>query len=330
MLVAPLVGLAVGWAGRELISRLDDPRAEVGLSLLVPYVAYLGLEELGGSGVLAVVVAGLVLGQGGSEAYSSGGFLAGSSVWRVVDWLVGGFAFALVGFELVRVVLDPGIPTYGVRAAAAVCGTVVAIRALFVLPLGWVAGRRMRVEHTESRGWRESIVVAWAGMRGVVTLATALALPDDFPGRPVVLFAAIAVVVVTLVGQGLTLPWLVRVLDVRSSADEVNEIGHARALAAGAALAKLEEMHAAGRVTEEVADSLRRRYVRTVPDLRADLPEEVQRRIFDATAVARRLREAERSVVLSLRSDGEVSTDAADRVLRDIAARGVRDKYHAS
>ncbi|SHN48019.1 Na+/H+ antiporter [Cryptosporangium aurantiacum] len=328
VLVGPLVGLAVGWVGRALISRLSDPRAEVGLSLLLPYAAYLGLEELGGSGVLAVVVAGLMLGQGGSDAYTGAGFLAGGTVWRVADWMIGGFAFGLVGFELVRVVLDPGVPTYGVGVATAVCVAAIATRALFVLPLGWVAGRRMR-RSAESHGWRESTVVSWAGMRGVVTLATALALPADFPGRPVVLFAAIAVVVVTLVGQGLTLPWLVRALGVRSPEEEQGEINRARAVAAGAALARLDELHADGRIDDEIAEAIRRRYARTVPGLRADLPADVRQRILDVSRVSRHLREAEQAAVLSLRSEGEVSTDAADRVLRDIAARTVRDLYHA-
>ncbi|MFI5956650.1 Na+/H+ antiporter [Cryptosporangium sp. NPDC051539] len=326
VLVAPLAGLFVGWVGRTLISHLSDPRAEVGLSLLLPYAAYLGLEELGGSGVLAVVVAGLMLGQHGSDAYTGAGFLAGGTVWRVLDWMIGGFAFGLVGFELVKVVADPGVPTYGVGVAAAVCLAAVMTRGLFVLPLGWLAGRRMR-KTSEGHGWRESVVVSWAGMRGVVTLATALALPDDFPGRPVVLFAAIAVVVVTLIGQGLSLPWLVRALGVRSSEEEQDDIGRARALAAGAALARLDELHADGRVDDEVAGVVRKRYARAVPDLREDLPEAVQQRIFDVTKVSRHLRDAEQAAVLSLRSEGEVSAEAADRVLRDIAARSLRDSY---
>jgi CPA1 family monovalent cation:H+ antiporter len=331
VVVAPLVGVACGWAGRALISRIRDPRAEVGLSLLVPYVAYLGVEELHGSGVLAVVVAGLILGQHGSDAFTGAGFLAGSMVWRVADWLVGGLAFGLVGFQLVRVVLDPGVPTYGGWVALAVCLAAVLTRALFVLPLSWLAGRRMRAKGSEadSRGWRESVVVAWAGMRGVVTLASALALPADFRGRPVVLFAAIAVVVVTLVGQGLTLPWMVRLLGVRLPAEEEDEVGRARALAAGAALGRLDELHADGRIPDEVADAVRKRYARTVPDLRADLPEEVQKRIYDVAKVTRMLREAEQNAVLSLRSEGEVSTEAADRVLRDIASRNIRDSYRA-
>jgi len=325
--VAPLAGLAVGWVGRALISRLTDPRAEVGLSLLLPYVAYLGMEELHGSGVLAVVVAGLMLGQGGSDAYTGAGFLAGGTVWRVADWLIGGFAFGLVGFELVRVVADPRVPTYGAGVAAAVCLAAIVTRGLFVLPLGWVAGRRMRRE-ANSHGWRESVVVSWAGMRGVVTLATALALPSDFPGRPVVLFAAIAVVVVTLVGQGLTLPWLVRAVGVRSPEEEQDEFGRARALAAGAAMARLDELRAGGRVDDEVAELIRRRYARIVPDMRSDLPPEVRQQMLDASKLSGHLREVEQAAVLSLRSEGEVSAEAADRVLRDIATRAVMWSAH--
>lgn len=321
VLIAPLVGIAVGWLGRTVISRLSDPRAEVGLSLLLPYAAYLGVEQLHGSGVLAVVVAGLMLGQGGSSAYTGAGFLAGGTVWRVLDWMIGGLAFGLVGFELVKVVLDPEVPTHGAGVAVAVCLAAIATRAVFVLPLSWLAGRRMMHRSATGHGWRESVVVSWAGMRGVVTLATALALPADFPGRPIVLFAAIAVVVVTLVGQGLTLPWLVRALGVRSSEEERGETGRARVMAAGAALARLDELHADGRVDDGTAELIRRRYARIVPDLRSDLPEEVRQHMLDASKVAGQLREAEQAAVLSLRSDGDVSAEAADRILRDIAAR---------
>jgi len=223
---------------------------------------------------------------------------------------------------------DPGAVRRHARVAAAVCATAIATRALFVLPLGWVAGRRMR-KSTDGHGWRESVVVSWAGMRGVVTLATALALPMDFPGRPVVLFAAIAVVVVTLVGQGLTLPWVVRGLGVRSSDEEQGEVGRARAVAAGAAMARLDELLAAGRIDEDAAELIRRRYARTVPGLRDELSAEVRQRMLDASKVAGHLRDAEQAAVLRLRSEGEVSAETADRVLRDIAARTVRDTWAA-
>lgn len=326
VVVGPVVGLAIGWLGREVVDRANDPRAEVALSLLLPYGAYLSMEALGGSGVLAVVVAGLFGGQHGTGAFSSNGFLAGTAVWAVSDWVVTGLTFGLVGFELTTVLADPDLPTSGTSVAVAVCIAVVVTRALYVLPLSTLAGRRMRSEGIDDAGgWRESVVAAWAGMRGVVTLASALALPEDFPGRPVVLLAAIAVVLVTLLGQGLTLPLVVRALGVRSEVDETEELARLRRKVARAALSRLDELQTAGEVSEEASSYLREAYERMVPHRSTATRSSRRKRMDEERAAAAQLREVERGMVQGLRSDGEVTAGAANLVLADIESRELRD-----
>jgi CPA1 family monovalent cation:H+ antiporter len=327
VIAAPIVGFVFAWLTVNLLDRLEDPRSEVAITLVLPYAAFILIDELGGSGVLAVLVAGLYVGQHGGRAFSSSGFLAGTTVWSFADWLVSGLVFGLIGFELSVVLDDPGIPTYGVGVAAAVCIAAVLVRAIYILPLDWLV--RLAPGRGSGHGWQEATVVAWAGMRGVVTLATALALPEDFPARPVIIFSAIAVVLVTLVGQGLTLPWVVRALDVRAEQDPDAEVEELRHEAAGAALERLDELVADGSVPPESADTLRERYERMLPRDWSEEPEHVRRKVRDARSAAQAMRAAERATVLEARSSGEVSAEAANRVLRDIEAREVRQQRRA-
>lgn len=335
---ATLWGLAVGWMTRRFVHRLDDPRAEVTATFLVPYLAYLPLDALNGSGVVAVVVAGLYLGQYGAAALSSAGRLEGVAVWNALDYALSGFAFALVGFEATRVLTDSDLPKHGIETALVVVLVVLVIRAVWVLPFGALL-RRSRRFGTGSESWRESAVAAWAGMRGVVTIATALALPSDMPGHALVLAGAVAVVLVTLLGQGLTLPFVVRALKVGGQVSDAAEWRTVRARAAAGALARLEQLEAEGDVPPDVAQRLRERYepqlaAQRVAEQRngaTEVSEELRseaKRVKAARAAARErhaleraLVEAERDVIIDLRRTGEVTPETAERALRDVDAR---------
>jgi Na+/H+ antiporter len=302
IVAAPVVGYLVGRIGSAIIQQLHDPRAEVALTLLLPYSAYLAIDAAGGSGVLAVVVTGLYVGQRGVSAFTSSGFLTGSTVWSVADWTVSNLTFGLIGFQLTSVLKDPAIATHGAAVATVVTVVAIAVRALFVLPLGFALRHWPGTDQNSKKtgDWRESIVISYAGMRGVVTLASALALPEDFPSRPVVLFAAIVIVLVTLVGQGLMLPVVVRALGVQVD-DENDDRDDTRRRAVTAALERLEELRRAGEVDEGR-----------------------RRRMLDFSEASREMREAERSLVLELRSSGQISADAASHVLSDLESRELR------
>jgi CPA1 family monovalent cation:H+ antiporter len=323
---APLLGYLVGRVGALVLDRLEDPRAEVTFTLLLPYGSYLAIDALGGSGVLAVVVTGLYVGQRAIASFSSRGFLVGATVWNVADWTVSSFTFGLIGFELTKVLQSPLSASQGASVAAVVVVVAIGVRALFVLPFGVVMRRRAARlgEHpTGSQNWRESVVIAFAGMRGVVTLATAIALPLAFPARPIVVLSAIVVVLVTLVGQGLTLPALVRKLGVTSDESE-HDVDETRRRAIAAALERLGELRDSGKVDERVATTLERNYQRIAPGAMDELDEQTRAHLLSVSEASHELREAERAVVLDLRTTGQITAEAASQVLRDLEAREQR------
>lgn len=249
-----LIGIAVGIAVAALRSRLSDPLMESAIGLLVPFVAYLVAEQVHSSGVIAVVVAGLYLGHRSTRAgYATR--LQDTAVWKAVDIVLESFVFLLIGLQLPSVVqgLRDGSVAALVGATAAVLVTVIAVRLLWVYPATYLPrllSARIR-EREPAPAPRAVFVVAWSGMRGVVSLAAAFAIPltvesgAPFPGRDMILFITFAVVVGTLLLHGLTLPWLITRLGV----DNVNE-RRKDAIALAAAQDK------AARAATEVLDSL--------------------------------------------------------------------------
>lgn len=228
-------GIAVGLAGAWVVvrihgwldrSRLGDPKINIALTLLTPYLLYLPAERLHLSGVLAVVTAGLWIGNRCHRVFSRELYVEARAVWEMVEFLLNGLVFILIGFQL-PVVLENLQGTHSVpdlvRYAAAVSAVVILGRIVWVFPGAYVPRWCDRV--LLGRGepyppWQAVTVVAWTGMRGVVSLAAALAIPhkigtgSPFPDRDLILFLAFWVIFATLVGQGLTLPLLIRGLGV--------------------------------------------------------------------------------------------------------------------
>ncbi|OHV04132.1 cation:proton antiporter, partial [Mycobacterium talmoniae] len=213
------VGAALGMVIVYIRSRLDDPLVESAIGLVAPFVIYLVAEEIHGSGVLAVVVAALILGQRFTRAHYATR-LQDQAVWRAVQLVLESFAFLLIGLQLPSVVHNlRGIAAATlVVASAAVFGTVLAVRIGWVVLFAYlprlVSPRIRAREPAATPG--QVLVLAWAGMRGVVSLAAAFGVPvttlagAPFPGRPQLVFLTFVVVVGTLLLHGLTLPWLIR------------------------------------------------------------------------------------------------------------------------
>jgi len=271
-LIGLVIGLVLGWCSTRAMGFLGDATLQVGLSLLIPYAAYVGADHLHGSGVLAVLVYGLYL-SGKTDADDVAYRLVGTAFWDIVELLVTGFAFGLIGQELYVVVQDVGDQwTSLLDDALAVVAVVVFVRLAWLLPTAWLANRveggrgpkrRIRSVDDKPISWREATVMWWAGMRGVVTVALALAVPrtidggGQFPGREEILFTAFAVVLFTLVVQGLTLPLLVRVL--RVGADDKAEREAERRLWFRVAKAELRQLNTAaeqGVVPDELYERL--------------------------------------------------------------------------
>jgi CPA1 family monovalent cation:H+ antiporter len=269
-------GVVVGGLLGQLIAFVrqwfDDPMVESAIGLVAPFAVYFLAEEVHGSGVIAVVVAALILGQRSSTAgYATR--LQDGAVWRAVQLVLESFAFLLIGLQLPTVIGE----LVGIRASTlaiasvAVLATVIGVRLVWVYAFAF--GPRMlstRVREREERQptAAEVFIVAWAGMRGVVSLAAAFAVPlttisgEAFPGRPQLVFLTFVVVVGTLLLHGLTLPWLIKVLDVQGddAHRDTLQLAAAQTKAAAAASARLDELvadQAPGSRAHDAAEVLR-------------------------------------------------------------------------
>ena len=241
------IGAIVGAIMTRTLNRTADPVIEVIVMLLAPASAYLAAEQIGVSGVLATVVAGLITGQRAARVLSPDARLMGFGVGQTVIWLINAFVFMLIGLQLpaiLNAVLADYAPEELLRLGLAVSASAIVARIVWVYPATYLprflsASLRARDPYPPARA---VFIISWAGMRGVVSLAAAFALPPDFPSRDLILFLTFCVIVATLIGQGLSLPWLIRHLGVLAPPGADGEEVHARLAAVEAALQRLEEL----------------------------------------------------------------------------------------
>ncbi|OBJ91429.1 Na+/H+ antiporter [Mycolicibacterium conceptionense] len=274
--LAAVGGVVVGWVIGMVVhvirTRLDDPLVESAVGLVAPFFIYLLAEEIHGSGVIAVVVAALLLGQRETQA-SYATRLQDKAVWKALQLILESFAFLLIGLQLPKVISElAGISAATLAiSSAAVLITVIGVRMVWVYATTYLPrllSKRIRTHEPEPPR-AQVFVVAWAGMRGVVSLAAAFGVPattlagDPFPGRPQLVFLTFVVVVGTLLLHGLTLPWFIRVLGAQGDEAHSDAIATAAAQdkAARAAAERLDELLAEQSATTDVpqraADVLR-------------------------------------------------------------------------
>ncbi len=321
------LGLAVGWLAVQVRRRIDQSLLEITLSLVTPYLTYVLAEGVHVSGVLATVIAGIYVGSHLSAIYAPSARLQAFAFLDVLVFLLNVMLFTLVGMELVRSLhWVPGIPAARVVAViSAVIAVVVASRLVWMLS-GPVTARLFRRRATDAPVWRERVVVAWAGMRGGLSLAAALAIPlrladgTPFPDRDLVIVVASAVIVASLLIQGTSLPWLLRRLDLRAE-DFGTAENKARLKAARTALAWLEDPQHADEADEATksARSLYEAKVRRLEfgppsDDESDDAQEMQR----YRALRLSLIGVEREVLLSLRRDGRINATLMRTIERDL------------
>ena len=331
-----LIGLIVGRAAVWLLNLLDDPPVEVLLTLLMPFAAYLPAEQIGVSGVLATVTAGLFVGWHAPRVMSSTTRLLGTSTWQMVIFVVNGLAFLLVGLQLPTVLSDiEGYTTPElIGLAAAVCATVIVVRLVWIYPATYVPRWLFPsiARRDPAPPARVPLILGWGGMRGAVTLAAALALPaqiggDELESRGLIIFLSFAVIVVTLLGQGLTLPALIRRLNVSDEGATEHEEIHARTVATEAALVRLEELRKEASNHLPLIDQLKERYEHRTEHLvhnhegvepSTDELTEQEVEEMEHDEIRRSVISAERLAVLGLRDAGEISDEALHAVERDL------------
>jgi monovalent cation/hydrogen antiporter len=327
------IGVAVGYVVAAIRRRLEDPTTEITISLFTGYAAYLPASELGLSGVLAAVTAGIYLGWRASELISPTTRLQAFGTWEVLSFLVNAVLFMLIGLQLPLVVDGlSGLPWQEpVGYAALVAAAVIATRFLWVFTVPYVIRaldrrpqQRLRRTTAQSR-----VVVAWSGMRGAVSLAAALALPLEtdagapLPDRDLVLFITFAVILVTVVGQGLTLPGLVRWLRVGDDGDDEGaEELRARLTTAKAAIDSLDQLESEEWTRDDTIERVRALYEFRKRRFAAQAGKIEDDGIEDRSLTYQRMMHvifsAQRQALIGLRNQGDISSEVMRRIEREL------------
>jgi monovalent cation/hydrogen antiporter len=323
------LGLAVGWCVAQAHRHMEDFQVETLITLLTPYAAYIPAEHLGVSGVLATVTAGGYLGWRDPELLSALTRFRGRGVWSVLLMVFQGLVFILIGLELSAIrAITLDVSWLGLLAAAAVIGAItIAVRLVYVPLAAYLPrllSRRLRARDPLPP-WRSVALIGWTGMRGIVSLALALALPlalpggQPFPQRDVVIVVAFAVILATLVVQGLSLPGVIRLLGLRPDDADLKEEREALIGASQAALARLDEIDNTVVLHPALLERVRSPYAERLNRLTAEARDDPECKLTEGESVAyRRLRgqalDAERRAAVALRNQGKVSEEVLQRV----------------
>jgi CPA1 family monovalent cation:H+ antiporter len=333
-----LWGIGVGWLMLRLRRWVGDPRIELTLAVITPFLAYWPPQHLGGSGVLATVTAGLYISWNGLRLISAATRLQGIFFWDFLIYLIEGMVFLITGLQA-RTLFER-IGSYSLSelalSAAVISAVVVVTRFVWIYPATylprWLFPSIARAD--PSPPWEWPFVLAFTGVRGIVSLAAALGIPfvtatgQPFPGRDLILFLTFSVILVTLVGQGLTLPWVIRVLGLAHAgrrerqADRTAE-HHARRQAIEAALRRLDEVGAERGLADAVVRPLRARHRDRLEHVEhrrengerhgtfADIHDEIELELIVA----------ERRHINELFRDGKLKDEARRRIERELDLR---------
>ena len=329
---AVVAGIGIGLLASVVIGavrrHIHNPVMDTALSFLAPFVAYVPAEQVGGSGVLAVIACGLVLAHRAPVLQSAASRMSERTNWAAITYILENAVFLLIGLQvaaILRAVEAGGLTvTRTVVLGLVVLATVLVLRPLYLFPMGRLS-RRFDGDTEHRSRWQELAVASWAGMRGVVTLAAALTLPAEVPFRNALVMVALIVTVGTLVLQGLTLPALARRLGVRWPDAREDALQEAAVLqAASAAGLRAIEDDAEGEAAD-VVDLLRRQSTSRANRVWEQLGhaaggagEETPSQAY--LRLRLRMLVAERDEVLRVRDTGQVDSAVLDAVMRQLDA----------
>jgi Na+/H+ antiporter len=333
------VGLLVARAVEWLELRIDDAPIEITISILVPYAAYFAAEKVRASGILAVVAAGLYLSRHSPRFFSPRVRIQIYSVWNALTFVLNGVVFVLIGLQLPYVLSGVG-GRHGLGRAAAwgllFTAAVIVLRLIWVFPgarLSYFIRRRLLHQRESFPPWRQVFAVGWTGMRGVIALAAAIALPttladgSPFPRRDLIVFITFAVIVLTLVAQGLTLPAVIRELGLATTPGPDCEELEARRIVLQTALAHIGD--ARNKDAPEVAglyDDLAQHYRERLDALGGEVNREngspPRKQKYDE--LTRELLQVERDAAVRLRNEGRISDEVLRQLEHDVDLREAR------
>jgi CPA1 family monovalent cation:H+ antiporter len=330
---AIILGLAVGWIVLRVRRMVDgEPIVDNTISLLAPYAAFIPAEKLELASVLSVVAAGLYVGRQAPKAISAATRLRARSVWEVLSFILEGLIFIIIGLELPVVWREVAHYPLGrlFAYAAVLSAVVVLVRMLYIVPGAYLLPllRRRLGKRTAYPPLREVLFVGWAGIRGADSLVIALALPlrtatgQAFPARSLIIFLTFAVILVTLVLQGLTLPFVIRLLGLRPDGGDSKEEASARLKSARAGLARLDELSEHAWAPSHLVKDLRETYTHRTHRLSGDKHGDHGDQDRKDAEAYRRLRlemiAAERAEVIRLRDENAIGDDVLRRVQQDL------------
>jgi Na+/H+ antiporter len=315
----------------------DDPTIASVVFLLAPFAAYLPAEALKVSGVLAAVTSGIILSWRSRLFIDSETRVIGTAVWRVLTYVLNAFAFLLIGLQLPAILaeLEPHVRDYALYAAM-IAALVIVVRLVWVFPATYfprVLSRRLRA-HDPSPSWRAVAVIGWSGMRGIVSIAAALALPytlgdQPFPQRAPIIFFTVCVVFVTLVLQGLTLRPLIEGLGMTEASKSQRREARLRIRALESGIARLrdeERRHEAGPEIE-LAERIVSEYEQRINVLRGKVAKD-EKQVVAESRTDRRLQksalDAERNTIMHMRAAGEIPDDIFRSIEYDLDLAALR------
>jgi len=331
-------GIGVGWLMLRLRRWVRDPKVEIILSILTPYAAYWPPEQLGGSGVLATVAAGLYISWNGLRLISAATRLQGIFFWDFLIYLIEGMVFLITGLQARRLV--PVIRHYSIAelamGAVVVCVVVILTRFVWVFPATylprWLVPSIKRYD--PSPPWQQPFFLAFTGIRGIVSLAAALAIPftiadgSPFPDRDLILILTFSVLFVTLVGEGLTLPLVTHALGLantgrREQQAEREEEFKVRWRAIEAAIERLDAFAASRKLSDTLVGPMRAHLRARLEDLkrRRDGDERHKKLTQIGDEIELSLIEAERELTNSLYRAGDLKDEGRRRIERELDLR---------
>jgi CPA1 family monovalent cation:H+ antiporter len=326
------VGVAIGWVAAEVRTRLSDAPVEITISLLTPYAAFLPAYAVGASGVLAALTAGLYVGRRASRIMGSDVRLTGRAVWETLLFLINGFVFILIGLQITAISGRIESATFRNLALVglAVSAVLIAVRAAWLL--GMALWQRL-VSHRRARlRLAEVLVLSWAGMRGVVSLAAALAVPAVAAGGPTaardaVIVITFTVILITLVGQGLTLPAVIKLAHLGGDDDHRHEESHARQDLIQQALRRIETLATEWPTHQPLIDQLRTSYQHRAEheeQLHEAPSTEAEQELVEHRAIRRAVIDAQREALLTMRDRGVIDDDTVRAIERELDLEEVR------
>ncbi len=327
------VGLAIGLVVEWFERRLDDGPIEITVSIVVPYVVYLVAEAAHASGVMAVIACGLYLSRKSSEFFSATVRIQAWAVWDSLTFVLNGLVFMAIGLQLPYVISElKGYKLSGlILDGLALSVILILLRLIWMYPGAYIANlirRKVLGQKVAMPGPKQIFVVGWTGMRGVVALAAAISLPEvlnngaTFPQRDMIIFLTFAVIIVTLVGQGLTLPPMIRALGLSGVAPSNDEEHGARQKILGAALERLNEVRAKdGDDFSDVYDNLLKMY-QTKIDKYSSGSEPgtllARQRTAKHQELMKEMLRVERRMAVQLRNEGAIDDDLLRQLEREL------------